>query len=124
MVRILSFGCQREFLRLRHQALEKAGLDVTSAATRDEAERFLRTKSFHVLLIGHAVPVKERVEVALMAKSLQKIPVICLYHGSINQAESADAILSIEGSSDDLVAAIHRLVKDPDSAAPLSRSAV
>jgi DNA-binding response OmpR family regulator len=110
MFRILSFGCQREFLRLRHQALERAGLSVISVTTRDEAERLIRTKPFQVLIIGHTVPMKDRMEVALLAKSVQKMAVIFLYDGSIRHAESADAILSIESGSEDLVAAIYRLV--------------
>ena len=110
MVRILSFGYDRNLLRIRHQSLEMAGFKVVSVTNKEATECFLLAKRFQVLIVGHAVPVKERIEVSLLAKSLKNMQVICFYLGSIRQAESADAILSLEGTSEDLILAIHRLV--------------
>jgi CheY-like chemotaxis protein len=110
MVRVLSLGRHRELLRSRERLLESAGFKVASVTTRNAAERLLRAKRFNVLVVGHAVPIRERIEAAVLAKSMQGIPVVCMYLGSIFQAESADAILSADGSPEDLISTIHRLV--------------
>lgn len=111
MIRILSLSYHQESGRSRKHELERVGFKVTSAKTIAEAERLIQTKRFNVLLIGHTVPISQRVELALLAKSAQKMQVIFFYNGSITQAESADAILSADGTTEDLIAAIDRLTK-------------
>ncbi|HET9284074.1 MAG TPA: hypothetical protein VFR24_19155 [Candidatus Angelobacter sp.] len=85
-----------------------AGIKVTSVDTKTEALHHLAKGSFELLLIGHLVPVQARNEVALKAKA-QKMRVIFLYHGSIAQAEPADAILTAEVTAEDLIATAFRL---------------
>jgi hypothetical protein len=58
-----------------------------------------------------------------MAKSGQKLRVIFLYRGSISQAEAADALITADVSTEDLISTIRRLASST-AAESLSRSAV
>lgn len=108
MYAVLAFACHPQFLRSRLKALTTAGLKVTSVDTKPEALGHLAKKHFELLLIGHHVPVQVRNEVVLKAKA-QKMRVIFLYHGSIAQAESADALLTADVTAEDLIATAFRL---------------
>ena len=107
MYAVLAFACP-QFLRSRLKAFKMAGIKVTSADTKPEALGHLAKGRFDLLLIGHHVPVHVRNEVALKAKA-QKMRIIFLYHGSIAQAEPADAILTADVTAEDLIATAFRL---------------
>jgi len=108
MYAVLAFACHPQFLQSRLKDLNMAGLKVTSVDTKPEALGHLAKRHFELLLIGHHVPVQVRNEVALKAKA-QKMRVIFLYHGSIAQAEPADALLTADVTAEDLIATAFRL---------------
>lgn len=124
MIRLLLFRCHREFSQSRRRALESAGIEIKAAHSDEGALKLLRAWRFDILMIGQQVPLHVRNKLSLAAKSLHKLRVIFLYRGSISQAESADALLSAEVSTEDLVSAIRRLVGLSAEDATLSRSAV
>lgn len=108
MYAVLAFACHPQFLRPRLKALSVAGIKVTSVDTKPEALHRLAQGGFELLLIGHHVSVQARNEVALKARA-QKMRVIFLYRGSINQAEPADALLTADVTAEDLIATAFRL---------------
>lgn len=124
MIRLLSFGCERAFLGTRRASLENAGIQVISVKKEKDARALLRARRFDVLMIGCGASVEDRNKIALMAKSRQKLRVIFLYRASITQAESADALLTAEVSTEDLISTIVRLAGSIAGKAGLSRSAV
>jgi hypothetical protein len=124
MFTVLSFGYDRRRLLSRHKILAAAGFRVTSRGKRDDVLRLLKSRRFHVLIIGHLVPMEDRNEIARQGKFLQNARVIFLYKGRITGAEMADAVLSVDGAPEDLnstvLLLVHRNVKDVDR----SRNAV
>jgi DNA-binding NtrC family response regulator len=124
MIRLLLFRCERQFPQSRRRALENAGIQIKAAESNESALKLLRAWPIDILMIGQQVPLHDRNKLSLAAKSLHKLRVIFLYRGSISHAESADALLSAEISTEDLVSAIRRLVGLSTEDAGLSRSAV
>ena len=119
MTRVLLFGYMEDLLRKRHDALCRAGLEVTSVNSRNAALRLLENEQFDVVVVGHRVPSGDRNDVAMRARLARESRVIFLYRWSIRDAEPADALLNVDGNPQDLVAAIQRLASPADrSAAP------
>ncbi len=124
MAKILSFDYVREELEARHRWLVKSGFDVSSVERKNDALRLLlKSQRFDILMIGCGVPVSDRNEVALKGRLQQKTRVIFFYKGNIAHAESADALLSVDSSPDDLNAAIWRLLQHPRENFGLSQTA-
>jgi DNA-binding NtrC family response regulator len=111
MFTVLSFGYDRRRLLTRHKVLVDAGFRVRSVDNRDDVLRLLKSHRFHVLVIGHLVPMEDRNEVASQGKFLQNTRVVLLYKGGISRAEMADAVLSVEGSPENLNSTILWLVR-------------
>ena len=113
MIRLLSFGCDRTVLRAHRAALESAGIRIVCVESEAEARALLRGRRFDVVLIGRKVPLNARNNIALLGKSRHKWGVIFLYRGSVSEAESADALLASDVSTEDLVSTIQRLSHGP-----------
>ena len=111
MFTVLSFGYDRQRLLARHKVLIDAGFCVISVDKRDDVLRLLKSHRFHVLVIGHLVPMEDRNEVASQGKFLQNTRVVLLYKGGIFRTEMADAVLSVEGSPESLNSTILWLVR-------------
>jgi hypothetical protein len=111
MFTVLSFGYDRRRLLTRHKVLVDAGFRVRSVDNRDDVLRLLKSHRFHVLVIGHLVPMEDRNEVASQGKFLQNTRVVLLYKGGIFRTEMADAVLSVEGSPENLNSTILWLVR-------------
>jgi hypothetical protein len=111
MFTVLSLGYDRRRLLSRHKVLVAAGFRVTSVDNKDDVLRLLRSHRFHVLVIGHLVPMEDRNEVASQGKFLQNARVVLLYKGRISRTEMADAVLSVDGSPEDLNSTILWLVR-------------
>jgi DNA-binding NtrC family response regulator len=111
MFTVLSFGCDRRRLLSRHKVLVAAGFRVTSMDNKDDVLRPLKSHRFHVLVIDYLVPMEDRNEVASQGKFLQNARVIFLYKGRIAGTEMADAVLSVDGSPEDLNSTILWLVR-------------
>jgi DNA-binding NtrC family response regulator len=105
-MKVLSFGYRKPLLAARHKLLKQARLDVVSVSSKTQALRVLEQKSFDVVVIGHHVPAEVRDLVARRAKTRLKAGVIFLYQHSIDHAEVADAVLSVDGTPKTLIAAI------------------
>jgi hypothetical protein len=110
MIRVLSFGYAEELLQKRHDLLVFSGLTVTLIDRKAAVLRLIDREVFDALVIGHGVPLKDRNEVAWRTKCRTKARIIFLYRWTINNAELADAVLSVESSVEDLPEAIKRLV--------------
>ena len=110
MVTVLSFGYDRRRLLSRHKVLVKAGSRVISVDNRDNASRLLTSHRFSVLVIGHLVPMEDSNAVATQGKFLQNARVIFLYKDRISSTELADAVLSVDGSSKNLISTVLWLV--------------
>jgi DNA-binding response OmpR family regulator len=111
MFTVLSFGYDQPRLLSRHKVLVATGFRVTSTDNKADVLRLLESNRFHILVIGHLVPMQDRNEVARQAKFLQNARVIFLYQDRIAGAEPADAVLSVDGSPEDLSATALRLVR-------------
>ena len=111
MFTVLSFGYDRRRLLTRHKVLVDAGFRVRSVDNIDDVLRLLKSHRFHVLVIGHLVPMEDRNEVASQGKFLQNTRVVLLYKGGIFRTEMADAVLSVEGSPESLNSTILWLVR-------------
>jgi DNA-binding NtrC family response regulator len=111
MFTVLSFGYDRRRLLTRHKVLVDAGFRVRSVDNIDDVLRLLKSHRFHVLVIGHLVPTEDRNEVASQGKFLQNTRVVLLYKGGIFRTEMADAVLSVEGSPENLNSTILWLVR-------------
>jgi len=111
MFTVLSFGYDRRRLLSRHKVLVDAGFRVRSVDNRDDVLRLLKSHRFHVLVIGHLVPMEDRNEVASQGKFLQNTRVVLLYKGRISRTEMADAVLSVDGLPEDLNSTILWLVR-------------
>lgn len=111
MVTVLSFGYDRRRLLSRHKVLVDAGFRVISVDNRNDVLRLLKSHRFHVLVIGHLVPVEDRNEVASQGKFLQNARVVLLYKDRISRTEMADAVLSVDGSPEGLNSTILWLVR-------------
>jgi DNA-binding NtrC family response regulator len=111
MFTVLSFGYDRRRLLTRHKVLVDAGFHVRSVDNRDDVLRLLKSHRFHVLVIGHLVPMEDRNEVASQGKFLQNTRVVLLYKGGISRTEMADAVLSVDGSPENLSSTILWLVR-------------
>jgi DNA-binding NtrC family response regulator len=111
MFTVLSFGYDRRRLLTRHKVLVDAGFRVRSVDNIDDVLRLLKSHRFHVLVIGHLVPMEDRNEVASQGKFLQNTRVVLLYKGGIFRTEMADAVLSVEGAPENLNSTILWLVR-------------
>ncbi|MBZ5491950.1 MAG: hypothetical protein LAO76_13545 [Acidobacteriia bacterium] len=111
MFTVLSFGHDRYRLLSRHKVLVAAGFRVNSRDNRDDVLRLLKSHRFHVVVIGHLVPMEDRNEVARQGKFLQNARVIFLYRDRIAGAELADAVLTVDGSPEDLNSTVLRLAR-------------
>ena len=109
MIRLLAFGCDRTAFRSRRSSLEAAGIQAVGAETEPSAHARLRARRFDVVTIGAGVSLEERNRLALVAKSRHKARIIFLYRGSVFKAELADALLSADVSTEDLISTIERL---------------
>jgi response regulator RpfG family c-di-GMP phosphodiesterase len=121
MIRLLFFGSAGNFPRSRRRLLANAGIQLIRAENGSDAERLLVARRIDVLMIDDRAAVNERNRLALLAKSRQT-RIIFLYCGSISKAESADALLTVEVSTEDLISTIRRLADRVIEGVGLSRS--
>lgn len=105
---VLSFGYLKRPLDERNRWLAEAGVQVKPAYTLKEALALTQQGSFDVLIVGPAVPAEERNEVAALARS-RNIRTLFLYKENISGAERGDAIISADGSREDLLEAVRAL---------------
>jgi len=109
MCRVLSVEYSIPYLVKRHVSLRRAEVPVESASTLREALTLMRLGEFDVAVLGHGIPESERNRIAEgLLEMKPSIRIIMMYAGSINNADRADAVLSLEGEQH-LVATIKSL---------------
>ena len=108
---VLCVGYSDETQNPRCELLRKAGYEVQSARSREEAREQLRKRAFPAVVIGHSVPEEHRHEYIDAARKLNSDAiVVLLYWDSIRRAEKADAILCIGNGPMALVHALRDLL--------------
>ena len=109
MCRVLSVEYSIPYLVKRHVALRRANIAVESASSLREALQLMRLGEFDVAVLGHAIPEADRSRIAETLLELKPaLRIIMMYSGSIDHADRADAVLSLEGEQH-LVATIKSL---------------
>ena len=109
MCRVLSIEYSIPYLVKRHVTLRHAEIPVESASSLREATALLRLGDFDVAVLGHNIPESERNRLAdTLLETKPNIRIVMMYSGSIDHADHADAVLSIDGEQH-LVATIKSL---------------
>src|SRR5947209_3466274 len=67
--RILSISYDDSLLRTRHWILERAGYEVTSALGFLEAQEACLKTRFDLVVIGHSIPLKDKIALARLAQT-------------------------------------------------------
>ena len=97
MDRILSVGILQDLLKARSEALKSAGFEVSSCAGAAHAKWLFRKHRHAVVVIGHAVPVAERNQLAAyVRRTAPQTQIVFLYAGHAEQKRFADAIVNVE----------------------------
>jgi hypothetical protein len=112
-LRILSFGYAPRELTSKHEALAAVGFTVVSSSELSAVKSMLKKegRQFRFFLIGPTVPARQRAALAELFRKLNSQGmVVFFYHGSINNAEQATAVLSETGSPSNLIDAIYSLL--------------
>ena len=98
MCRVLSVEYSILHLVKRQVTLRRAEIPVESASSLREALALLRLGELNVAVLGHGIPEAERNRIAdTLLETKPNIRIVMMYAGSINNADHADAVLSIEG---------------------------
>ena len=109
---ILSFGYGMKLLVEREQLLKDHGYDVVSTSTLADARAEIKKhgKLFFVLVVGHAVPDRERLDLARRYRKLNASGnIVYFYRGRIRYADDATAVLNANYSPANLLEAIWHL---------------
>jgi len=107
---ILYLATDRELLMFHAAALRAVGYTLHVVGTVDDALNKAAQATFNAVIIGQ-LPVKERRRLGEALRQLHPRPqIVMLYEVSIVQAEHADAVLNVNGHSEDLVRTIRYLL--------------
>lgn len=109
---ILSFGYGMKLLGEREQLLKDHGYDVVSISTLADARAEIKKhgQSFFALVVGHAVPDRERLDLARRYRRLNPSGnIVYFYRGRIRYADDATAVLNANYSPSNLLEAIWHL---------------
>jgi Response regulator containing CheY-like receiver, AAA-type ATPase, and DNA-binding domains len=76
--RILSITYDESLLRTRELILRKAGFDVTSALGFVEARSLCAANRFDLVVVGHSIPVDDKIAILKFAKEGCSAATLCL----------------------------------------------
>ena len=111
MAAILLVGHLAPLLRDRERVLRRAGHDVVAITAGQDHLRYATQKDFDVVIIGHAVPERQRQRLLQSLKSRSpQAAIVLFYRGSIQNAELADAVLNTDGKYKDLLLTVEHLL--------------
>jgi DNA-binding response OmpR family regulator len=117
MAQILSFGIDRNYLDQRAIVLNKAGFRVSSAEQKSEALRLAQLSPPQVVIFGHRVPAKLRQALAQSFRSIKaEIKLIFVYEGEKPDDDTADAIVAVGASPEELVSTVRELLNSVQAA--------
>ncbi len=109
---ILSYGHISHLVLSREKAFSEAGFDVNSTTSPAEVAALIGAKRCDVLVVGHTVPENERNRVASLFRSRNPGGrIVFLYLGSIQNADLADAVISVTNPPADLAITIAHQVQ-------------
>jgi DNA-binding response OmpR family regulator len=112
MDRILSVGILQDLLKARNEALKSAGFEVSSCAGTAHAKWLFRKHRHAVVVIGDAVPVAERNQLAAyVRRTAPQTQIIFLYAGRAEQTRFADAIVNVEEGPAYIVQTVQYLLR-------------
>lgn len=109
---VLLFAYDTGRLLERVKALSQLGYGIHVISRLSSAVTFVQRKGthFNILVVGHAVPERERLRVARLYKHARPDgKVIFLYETRIKNADCASALLSVNGAKNNLVTTIVEL---------------
>ena len=108
--RVLSVSCDLRLLAARHSLLERAGFDVTSAATTFGALDLLENHEFSAVVVGHSFSFTEKQLFAADVSERWRIPVLVLRSGDEDFEWTGDAHLELTEGAAALVASLQSLI--------------
>ncbi len=109
--RILNVSRDRAILLARNDALAVAGFSVVSPREPADALQILATSNIDVIILGHSIPFEERVRLrAEFGQVAPEVPIIVLYEHQPDEREEADAFVSLQEGTEELIHAIQRCV--------------
>ena len=116
MLKVLLIGTYPVLLAQRQHAFESAGYEVKVSSV-SQAFRVIERQQFDAVILGHAIDEQERARLtSATTKKQHSCKVVCLYLGSIRNAEAANAVLQVTSPVEDLVRVVDELVcPDPRS---------
>lgn len=118
MARVLLVGYLIDLLRERQAAFCAEGFTVTAASSVGQALRECEHSLFDALVLGHAVPERERNQIARAAKEQNRATkLLMLYLASIRNAELADALLHTTVRPEEICRTVSYLLSDAASQA-------
>ena len=98
-------------LRDRERVLRRAGHDVVAITVGHDYLRCATQRDFDIVIIGHAVPERQRQRLLQCVKSRSpQAAIVLFYRGSIQNAELADAVLNTDGKCKDLLFTVEHLL--------------
>lgn len=111
VARILLVGYEHGWLEDRRGGLRAAGHMVSCAHNLDQGLRSLQFGKFDVLVLGNAIPLAQRNNLAGAAKRANpETRVLILYSASVDHAELADALVDNTATTEDLHRAVEYLM--------------
>ena len=108
---ILSVSCNREFLQARHQLLEEAGFEVSSAQTTYEAFNLLDRQPFDAVVVGESFSFTEKQLFAAEVGERWRIPVVVLYFGDTDVELTADFQVELAKGAEALIRTLQSLIQ-------------
>ena len=109
--RLLSLGKHPQVLRARNLALSRAGYQVVSAASAEEALPALGSEKFDAVIIGYTFSKSEKRQLAARIEKDFKIPVLLLYIKPSDLEIPATAHVSAIHGEQNLLASIADLLR-------------
>lgn len=108
--RILSVSYEQALLMRRELLLKDAGYAVTSALGQVEAQLLCRSTSFDLIIIGHAMPARDKQLLARLSHASCSAPVLVLIRRGEKPCEEADTVIEAADPDAALLDAIRRLL--------------
>lgn len=116
--KILCISYDESIMQTREMILRNAGYDVTSALGFVEAQRLCAEQPFDVVVIGHTLPVKDKLALIQCAKQGGRTATLCLRSPGdpvLSQADYSTDRTDPEGLVTAVKAALSRRSPELDS---------
>ena len=108
---ILSISYDEALLRTREWILKEEGFEVTSACGFTEGEDHACRGGFHLAIVGHSIPLRDKVALITAFKEYNQAPVLSLSrHGDAPLSEADHSILAAEGP-EAFIAAVRKVLE-------------